>query len=288
MRLFSVLAFAVVAASASFANAQNQQLEFSGGGKLLGYTATTLTYVNAQGHKQEVKFPKAGEMSVTLKPAKGAPQAIVAGPPNVDVTGELAPEQIRPGFTVVINCSLDAKGAATKPVEAVKVLDVRPDSPGIHPEGQKEGDVQAVLIKGVAKSYKNGLLTVSVPKHEHAPKGTIALELAESVKVTFESDNPATATPGSTVEVKGFQYGANGEVAASEIKITLPPPVLKKPKKRPVKPATPGTKPGAEEATPKDEATPPKDGDAPSDSPPGGRKKRTTPGKVQPISRQTS
>ena len=102
--------------------------------------------------------------------------------------------------------------------------------------------------------------------------------------VSPPSDNPATATPGSTVEVKGIQYGTNGEVAASEIKITLPPPVLKKPKKRPVKP---GTKPEAEEATPKDEATPPKDGEAPTDPPPGGRKKRTTPGKVQPISWQT-
>jgi hypothetical protein len=287
MRLLPVFAFAVVAAVANHATAQNQQLEFSGGGRLLGYTATTLTYVNAQGHKQEVKFPKAGEMSVTLKPAKGAPQAIVAGPPNVDVTGELAPEQIRAGFTVVINCKLDAKGATAKPVEAVKVLDVKPDSPGIHPEGQMEGDTQAVLIKGIAKGYKNGVLTVSVPKGDLAPKGTIALELAESVKVTFESDNPATAMPGSTVEVKGFQYGVNGEVAASEIKITLPPPAVKKPKKRSVKPA-PGAKPGEEEAAPKDDATPPKDGDAPSEPAPGGRKKPTTPGKVQPISWQSS
>ncbi|MEX2186567.1 MAG: hypothetical protein WD875_07225 [Pirellulales bacterium] len=115
------LAFAacLVLLSTTAAHAQKaaqkiEVLEFNGTGKLLGFAAGSMAFVNAQGQQQLVKFAKPGEMSVTLKPAKGQPQGVVAGPPTVDITGQLAPEQIRPGFTVVLNCTLDAKGAAVE------------------------------------------------------------------------------------------------------------------------------------------------------------------------------
>jgi hypothetical protein len=282
-RLCYVIGF-TAASLPCLVTAQVQIQEFSGGGKLLGFAPGAMVYVTAQGQRQEVKFAKPGEMSVTLKPAKGPPQPVVAGPPTIDITGEMAADQIRPGFTVVIHCLLDAKGATTKPVEAIKVLDVRPDVPGINNDGSLQGDAQPVLIKGTAKSYKNGTLTIAVPKHNFAPKGTIALEIAESAKVTFESHNPAMAPVGAIVDVKGLQYGPGGEVAVREIKVTLAAPAAKKPaKKRPAKPAAPGAKP---EKNPDASGDAPPKEDAPADEkaqPPSGRKKRSTPGKIVPL-----
>ncbi len=270
------LAFAAcfVVCLADVANGQKiEALEFSGSGRLLGFAPGTMVYVTEQGQRQTVKFAKPGEMSVTLKPARGAAQSVVAGPPTVDISGVLAPEQIRAGFTVVFNCTLDGKGKAVNAVESIKVLDVRPDGPGIHADGGPKDDGQPVLIKGIAKGFKKGTLTVSVPKHDLAPKGVIAIAVAGDVEVTFESHNPALAPRGAAVEVKGIQLGPNGDVAVNSISITLPTVAGKATKKRPGKAAGDGAaQDGASQGGgEKDGAAPPEDG-APDEAAPGGAK----------------
>jgi hypothetical protein len=268
-----VLSVCVAFVAADAAHAQKiDVLEFSGSGRLLGFSAGSMAYVNAQGQRQEVKFAKAGEMSVTLKPAKGLPQPVVAGPPTVDITGQLAPEQIRAGLTVVFNCTLDSKGAAARPVEAVKVLDVRPDGPGIHADGEPSDAGQPVLVKGIAKGFKKGVLTVSVPKHDLAPKGVLTIAVADTADVSFESHNPRFATRGAEVEVKGFQMGPNGEVAVNSIAIKLPAPAGRTPKKSPDK-ANPAASPDGKQQDGK-----PQDGDAKPDEP-----KTPKPSKILPL-----
>lgn len=275
MRRFALAACFVLLAAGSARSQKIDVLEYSGSGRLLGFAPGALVFVTAQGQRQEVKFAKPGEMSVQLKPAKGPPQGVVAGPPTIDISGQLAPEQIRPGFTVVFNCTLDAKGAAAKPVEAIKVLDVRPDGPGIHADGEAGDSGQPVLVKGIAKGFKKGSLTVSVPKHDLAPKGVLTVAVAESAEVTFESHNPALAPRGAEVEVKGIQMGQNGEVAANSIVIKLPTPAGKTPKKTPDK-SKPGEAPRGE---PRDGAGgKPRDGEAKPDGGEGDK-----PGKVLPL-----
>jgi hypothetical protein len=215
---------AAPAAQAQKAAQQIELIEFSGSGKLIGFAAGSMAFVNAQGQQQLVKFAKPGEMSVTLKSAKGHQQGFVAGPPTLDITGQLAPEQIRAGFTVVINCTLDANGTAVKPVEAIKVIDERPDAAGIHADGEPNDQGQPVVIKGIAKAFKKGSLTVSVPKHDLAPKGLLTIAVAATADVSFESHNPARAPRGADVEVKGIQLGPGGEVGANSITIKLPTP----------------------------------------------------------------
>lgn len=301
----SIVFAAVVAwglAEAAIAQNKVEIIEFSGTGKLVGVAPGTMVFVTPQGQRLQARFAKPGEMSVTLKTPKGPPLPIVAGPPTVDITGELSPEQIRPGLTVVLNCVLDANQKNVKPVAEVKVLDTKPENAGVHADGAPNDQGQPVLIKGIAKSFKGGELTISVPKGNSAPKGTIAVSVADDVKVTFESHNLAMAAAGSEVKVEGIQAGKGGEIAANTITVKLPAPAPRTGKKRPGKapPNAPQEEPKAGEPKPdaakpdakKPDATKP--GEAPAEEPkpadpkpagpkPDGPKKRTKPGKVVPL-----
>lgn len=290
MRLPLVLAAVVAIALAKPAAAQNKVeiAEFSGTGKLVSVAPGTMVLVNAQGQRLQVKFAKAGEMSVTLKPPKGPPVPIVAGPPTVDITGELSPEQIRPGLTVVINCVLDANHKNVKPVAEVKVLDTKPENAGVLPDGGPNDEGQPVLVKGIAKSFKNGELTISVPKGDHSPKGTIALTVAEDAKITFESHNLAMAAAGSEVKVEGIQVGRTGDIGANTITVKLPTPAPRPGKKgRGKTPPNAAPKDGAKESPAKPDGEKPdatKPGDAPKDdAKPDGEKKPRKPGKALPL-----
>jgi hypothetical protein len=270
--LFAVL---IVAAAANVAVAQKiEVMEFSGSGKLVSFAPGSMVFVDAQGKKQQVRFAKPGEMQVSLKPPKGPPQPIVAGPPTIDISGEIAPEQIRPGLTVVVNCVLDSNHKTAQPVAEIKVQDAKPDAAGVFPEGEPKDEGQPVVIKGVAKSFKKGELTIAVPKGDMAPKGTVSVSVADDAKVTFESHNPAMAAPGSMVEVKGIQVGQGGEIGANTITIKLPAPAPRKEKKKPAR--APNAK------SPKGDAEKPNDA-APDEAAPESPKKRPKPGKLVPL-----
>jgi hypothetical protein len=288
MRSLFVLGLVLLAANVALGQ-KIEVIEFSGSGKLVSFVPGSLVFVDAQGKKHQVKFAKTGEMQVTLKPPKGPPQPIVAGPPTIDIAGELAPEQIRPGLTVVLTCVLDANRKSAVPATEIKVQDAKADAAGVFPEGQPNDSGQPVLIKGIAKSFKKGELTISVPKGDLAPKGTVSVTVADDAKVTFESHNPAMAAPGSMVEVKGTQLGKGGEIAATTITIKLPAPPPRKEKKRSAKapneksPKADGDKSpdaAAEAEKPAEEGDAEKPGEGAT---PEGPKKRTKPGKLVPL-----
>jgi hypothetical protein len=290
----SLFALLAVAAVANVAAAQKiEVMEFSGSGKLVSIAPGSMVFVDAQGKKQQVRFAKPGEMQVSLKPPKGPPQPIVAGPPTIDISGEIAPEQIRPGLTVVVNCVLDSNHKTAQPVAELKVQDTKPDAAGVFPEGEPKDDGQAVVIKGIAKSFKKGELTIAVPKGDMAPKGTVSITVADDAKATFESHNPAMAAAGSMVEVKGIQVGQGGEIGANTITIKLPTPAPRKEKKRPARapnakpPKAEGDKPTEKGDTEKSDteegdAEKPKEA-APDEAAPEGPKKRPKPGKLVPL-----
>lgn len=243
----------------------------------MGFAPGSMTFVNAQGQQQKVKFAKPGDKTVILKPAKGPPYAVSATALAIEVTGQLAPAQIRPGFTVVFNCTLDAKGTGVRPVESIKVLDARADGAGIQSDGQPTDGGQPVFVKGVVKGIKKGELTVAVPKHDLAPKGSITVTVADSAGVWFESRNPQRAAAGSEVKVTGIQVGAGGDVLADTILIKLPTPPGVTPKDSPFAPADkPGGK-GNENPQPSPDGKP-NEGEAKPDAPKDGK-----PGEVLPL-----
>jgi hypothetical protein len=283
---------ALVAVSVSLAAsaAQAQLVDFTGEGKLAAASPTGLTLVMANGNRQDVKFTKAGEMSVTLKGAGGrAATSIVLGPPSIDITGEISPEQIRVGFVVSFSALLDADGKATAPIAEARMFDGKPNDVGLFPDGEPKGDAKPFLVKGVVKTAKSGKLVLRVPKGDGAPKGEVTATLDTGAKVTFQSNNLALAPLGAAVKVEGVQNGAGGEVGANTIHVQLPAPAAssRKPSRSPratppkaeekpaEKPAPkPAEKPSGEKKEEKTEEA------QPEAAPAGKRARRTTPGKI--------
>jgi hypothetical protein len=255
-----------LSASLGFGQQAVQSTPFKGTGKVVSHTPGLLVVTLATGAKQEVRYCQPGKDNVELS----TKQKIQLTPIDVQVTGALAPDQLRPGRGVRFRAGIDAKGLVPEPISEVTLIQLKlNDTFGCFPDGEAVDGVAPYAVKGSILSYKKGSMTVNVAgSNTVGGKNKLALKLAPEIIVMMESQDIAHVVPGSDVEIDGGQIGK--DVIAQKLVVTLPtPPGVKPPKKK--QPAAP---PAAGPKQPAPAAQPPADGDGPR------RVKRDKPGRI--------
>lgn len=241
----------LVGLNAATANAQAvQATQFKGSGKVIAHTPGVLVVTLANGMRQEVRYCKPGESTVELS----TKQKINHAPVDVQVTGAMSPNQLRPGTGVKFRAGIDAQGNIGKAIDEIKTFQPRPQDPlGCVPDGEAKDDVTPYLVTATVLSYKKGTLTVNVAgKNIVAGKTRLSVKLADDLSVVFESQDLARVVPGSDVEIEGGQIGK--DVVAAKLIVTLAtPPGVKPPKKKepPAAVATPEKKPSSDPNAPR-------------------------------------
>jgi hypothetical protein len=212
----------------------------------LGQGSYTGKVVGGRGFEILVKATNGAAVVVSLDPKRtidGVKLAgDAAGPPHVEVIGEILPEQLQKGMFVRFSTSVRGVTRRTA-VEPVKELEVFTPKPGIQmgllSDGLAGGDADADkpdaatrhLVVGAITNVRRGSITVEFPGTNI--KGSVTAKVAEDAKIKVKINPPFTqlgayARVGSEISAEGIQrVGARPPVKllATNVQIKLPPPV---------------------------------------------------------------
>lgn len=128
-----------------------------------------------------------------------------AGVTRSVVTGRSSAAIIRPGMTVRLTTTVDAKGRAADPVREFEIIAAPAGPPVPVVAGER-----AVVI-GTVTQVRKGLLDVRV---DAGRIRRLLVPLADDAVATIDAADPGLAAPGDSIEVKGRLWNGAGSTGA--------------------------------------------------------------------------
>ena len=128
-----------------------------------------------------------------------------AGVTRSIVTGRSTPAILRPGMTVRLTTTVDAKGRAVEPVREFEII----SPPGDRPAPIVAGTPGVVVA--VVSQVRKGVLDLRV---DGGRIRRLLVPLADDAVVTIDAAEPQLMSPGDAIEVKGRLWTGEGSTGA--------------------------------------------------------------------------